>query len=88
MGDAMQIEFTQQGYRQLVRALRLVDGEERVKAADAAAQIELEEWHKGGRACYLDDAGTVRVVAPEDEAGVPAAWRKLYVGPAAGTLKS
>lgn len=76
MGDVTEIQFTQQGYRQLVKALREVYPE----PPEAVEPSELPQLVSGGEAAYLDPQGHTRWVKADRVPEVPDTWRPLLVG--------
>lgn len=80
MGDVTPIEFSQQGYRQLVKALR-----EARPTDEAVGKImqaaDLPQLAADGEVAYLDQQGNTRWVPEMRIPEVPKAWRPLLVGP-------
>jgi hypothetical protein len=76
MGDTTEIQFTQQGYRQLVKALR----EARPSEAPAPEPEPLNAMVSDGEAAYLDPQGLLRWVRLDRATDVPDTWRPLLVG--------
>lgn len=89
---ATQVEFSQQGYRQLVRALSEAMeayAKTEAPAAQPAATVEtpgvqVEPWiifgsHEQARvAAYVDETQNQRWVRVDREHEAPKTWRKLY----------
>lgn len=76
MGDVTEIQFTQQGYRQLVKALREVYPE----PPKAVEPSELPQLVSDGEVAYLDPQGHTRWVKTDRATEVPETWRPLLIG--------